>query len=207
MKKIPTFLTPQIWLILLATIAIALSYAYIDRPLAFLSDKYNLQQYFVLKWLTYLNYPIGILILLSLPVLAIRFYSKKWGYNDRAALTVAISCAITIFFKDILKFIFGRYWPATWIDDNLSLLRDGAYGFRWFELNPAYQSFPSGHEALTAVAATSLVIFYPKLKYFGILIIALMALGQVAMNYHFLSDVMAGALLGYLVALKATYKF
>ena len=31
-----------------------------------------------------------------------------------------------------LAYAFGRYWPDTWVHDNPSLIRDGAYGFHPF---------------------------------------------------------------------------
>jgi membrane-associated phospholipid phosphatase len=213
MKKISNILKPnisavrhilsaQIGLILISAIFIILSYQCFDQPLAYMAENNNLRQYSILEWLTYLDFPIKFLVFVALPVLLIRHHFHKRNYHDQAALAISLSVVITIFFKDVLKFIFGRYWPATWLDDNLSLIRDGAYGFTWLQENPAYQSFPSGHMAVMAAAMVALALFYPRLKYFSWLMIILMIAGQLGLHYHFLSDIIAGGLLGYIAALN-----
>ncbi len=57
-------------------------------------------------------------------------------------------------------YVFGRDWPETWIDNNPSLIRDGAYGFHPFHGNSAYGSFPSGHTARTLAVAAVVWIAY-----------------------------------------------
>jgi membrane-associated phospholipid phosphatase len=205
MKAIASILKAQIRLILLGLIIIIFCYQFLDRPVVFLAEEY-LKQYSWLKFCTYLTWPIEIFTFLAFLLLLIRFHWQKHNFHDQAALAAVLSVVIVLFLKDVLKFIFGRSWPATWINDNLSLLRDNVYGFNWLESSASYQSFPSGHLAITVAFMTSLAISYPRLKYLSFLIIALMAIGQLGLNYHFLSDVIAGGLLGYIVALNVNLK-
>ncbi len=60
--------------------------------------------------------------------------------------------------------MFGRTWPETWIDNNPSFIRDGAYGFHWFHGGGGYKSFPSGHMAATCAVLAVLWICYPRFK-------------------------------------------
>jgi membrane-associated phospholipid phosphatase len=98
--------------------------------------------------------------------------------------------------KSKLKLVFGRTWPDNWRPTNLSLIHDGVYGFHLFHSGPAYESFPSGH-ATTVAAVTSVVwLLYPQLRIVcaGCTVTASAML--VILNFHFLSDVVAGAFVG-----------
>lgn len=47
---------------------------------------------------------------------------------------------------------------------------------------------------------TVIWLVYPRLRWLAGLLMLLMVIGQVGLYYHFLSDTIAGATLGYLVA-------
>lgn len=113
----------------------------------------------------------------------------------------------TIFLKDFLKFIFARYWAETFVCNNPSLLKNQVYGFNWFKLDVAYTSFPSGHTTVIAAFATSMWFSFPKLRLLWLMLPLLVMFGQISMYYHFVSDVIAGAMLGALagwIACKAS---
>jgi membrane-associated phospholipid phosphatase len=103
------------------------------------------------------------------------------------------------FLKDIFKVIFGRYWPATFVCNNPSLVSNHVYGFQWFKSGSAYASFPSGHTTFIFSFSISMWFLFPKLRWLWFLLAFLVVVGQIGMYYHFLSDVIAGALLGSLV--------
>jgi undecaprenyl-diphosphatase len=67
----------------------------------------------------------------------------------------------------------------------------------WATLLPPDQfSFPSGHTMSAFAAATSITMFYPSLAA-GVFFCAVsIALSRVILGMHFLSDVVAGALIG-----------
>lgn len=117
-------------------------------------------------------------------------------------LTVANSVAIAVFIKDALKIPFGRYWPTTWTNNNPSLLHDHAYGFHWFHQGVMYQSFPSGHTAVAVAFMIALWQSYPHglWKWGGVLLAALIVIGLLACNYHFMGDLLGGAWVGAVVA-------
>ncbi|VVE03916.1 Undecaprenyl-diphosphatase BcrC [Pandoraea eparura] len=103
-------------------------------------------------------------------------------------------------FKQGLKFAFGRTWPATWIHDNPSYLRDGVFQFRLFGGDgAAYASFPSGHLTVMLAFATVLALRHRALRWPCAVAIALTGFGQLAAAYHWTSDALAGAALGIAV--------
>ena len=52
--------------------------------------------------------------------------------NKTCALLCSLSLIIAEITKAQLKLMFGRTWPDTFVNDNPSFLRDGAYGFNFF---------------------------------------------------------------------------
>jgi membrane-associated phospholipid phosphatase len=118
----------------------------------------------------------------------------------RIAFTALVSFALAEAIKASLKIAFGRTWPETWVDSNPSYINDGKYGFFPFHGGPGYASFPSGH--MTAAAAVMTVAWFmlPRGRVAWAIVMVLSAAGLVAMNYHFVSDVIAGFFLGSGVA-------
>ena len=98
--------------------------------------------------------------------------------------------------RNQLKYDFGRTWPETWINNNPSLISNGAYGFNFFHGGPGYSSFPSGHMTVICAVTSVLWIYYPKLRVLYALVVAAIALGLLGADYHFVSDIIAGVLLG-----------
>jgi membrane-associated phospholipid phosphatase len=64
-----------------------------------------------------------------------------------------------------------------------------------------YQSFPSGHTLSAFAAATCLAAFYPPARVAFYLVAGACGVNRVVQHQHFLSDVVAGALMGHLLAL------
>jgi undecaprenyl-diphosphatase len=68
---------------------------------------------------------------------------------------------------------------------------------RWATLLPPDQfSFPSGHTMTAFAVAISLSLFYPSLMPMLLLCAFSIALSRILLGMHFLSDVMAGAIIG-----------
>jgi membrane-associated phospholipid phosphatase len=105
---------------------------------------------------------------------------------------------VAIAFEYYLKFLFGRYWPETWIEDNPSLIGSDAYGFHPFHFGEAYGSFPSGHTARTFAVLSVVWLAYPALRWPCIAVCGAVVVGLVGMNYHFVGDTVGGACLGWL---------
>ena len=76
----------------------------------------------------------------------------------------------------------------------------------WATLLPPDQfSFPSGHAITACAVAVSLSLFYPELAA-GLLFCALsVAASRILLGMHFLSDVLAGAVIGTVLAYGSTW--
>jgi len=66
-------------------------------------------------------------------------------------------------------------------------------------------SFPSAHAAMSFAAVPILDREYPQMKWFWILFAVIVAVSRLYLDVHFLSDVIAGALIGYSVGKTVIY--
>lgn len=101
------------------------------------------------------------------------------------SFTVLESYTVTLALTVLLKFVFGRARPY---------LENGPFHFRAFSFDSQYHSFPSGHASL------SWSIFTPVAERFGVFwfsIPMLLSLQRITSDNHWLSDVVAGATLGW----------
>ena len=112
-----------------------------------------------------------------------------------------ISVLATIIIKDQLKFVFGRTWPDTWGPGIVSFVRDGVYGFHFFQFGKSFKSFPSGHAAVAAAVLSVAGMLFPSLRAACAIGVLLADAGLVALNLHFLGDVVAGSFVGFSAAL------
>ena len=65
-------------------------------------------------------------------------------------------------------------------------------------------SFPSAHAAVAFAALPVLNKTYPKLKWLWILSASFVAFSRIYIQVHYLSDVVAGALIGYFISIFIT---
>jgi membrane-associated phospholipid phosphatase len=114
-------------------------------------------------------------------------------------VVACISLVLADQFRVSLAYVFGRYWPETWIHNNPSLIGNGAYGFHPFHDGIVYGSFPSGHTARTLAAASVAWIAYPRGRWACVLAAVAVAVGLIGMDYHFVGDVIAGGFVGGIV--------
>jgi len=131
---------------------------------------------------------------------------RAWGPLARWQKTLAVACLSLIVadeFRTSLGDLCGRYWPETWFHNNLSLIGTGTYGFHPFESGDDIGSFPSGHAARIFGFATVWWIALPRSRAVWIVVCVPMLVSLVAMDYHFVSDVIAGSVLGGIVAAYA----
>jgi undecaprenyl-diphosphatase len=110
------------------------------------------------------------------------------------AAAVAVSFGIALFLR--LKRSFGRKRPCA-LEPHC-----------WATLLPPDQfSFPSGHTITAFAVAVSLGTFYPAL-FPGLLFCALsVALSRILLGLHFLSDVVAGGVLGAMLGYTSALLF
>jgi membrane-associated phospholipid phosphatase len=189
-------------------VLVALCYVYVDRQVAiFVHDHGLSRQYPDLKWPTY---PPPIVQTWTPVLLGALMVRRAWGPLSRWEVTLLAACLSLVIAdqcKQTLKDVAGRYWPNTWIHDNPSFIRDGAYGFHPFQYGAAYDSFPSGHTARTLGFTAVVWVAYPRWRWLCVLVSALVAIGLIGMNYHFVGDVIAGGFVGAIVGVYAAHGF
>jgi membrane-associated phospholipid phosphatase len=187
----------QKWTVSLVTTAIAVtvSYLWLDIPVA--TFAHTLTHTRLYAELTLLPEPLVPISLLVLFVLSLWALAGQPLYRPlRVALLCSVSLIVAETAKTELKYIFGRTWPETWVNRNLSLIHDGVYGFNFFHGGPGYASFPSGHTTAVCAVASVLWICYPKFRVLYAAAIAAFAIGLIGANFHFLSDIIAGGFVG-----------
>jgi membrane-associated phospholipid phosphatase len=95
--------------------------------------------------------------------------------------------------KTALKDIFGKVTTRAWLANH------ELYGFHWFGGEWRFDGFPSGHMAVFTVLALAVWRFFPRYRTVCMSLLFLLAASLVVTSYHFLSDVLAGALVGFLI--------
>jgi membrane-associated phospholipid phosphatase len=186
-------------------VAVLVCYFWIDRSVAFFVHRHHFNDIKVLRWLTYPPPEVQTWSPLILTMLAVR---RAWGPLKRWQKVLLIACAsliVTDQFRVCLGDVFGRYWPETWFHDNPSLIGNGTYGFHPFQRGDDLGSFPSGHAARILSFVVVWFMAVPRSRATGAVVSLAMLLSLVLMNYHFVSDVIAGAFLGAIIAAYAVH--
>jgi len=112
----------------------------------------------------------------------------KYGHNLFFFFSsIALSGLIT----DTLKPILGRARPV-------EMLREGLYGFRPFTFHSVWNSMPSGHTTTAATAAYLLIVFFPRGRWLWLAFGAILSISRVMVNAHYMSDIVAGMMVGIL---------
>jgi membrane-associated phospholipid phosphatase len=199
------------WLLafVLVTLAVVISYYWLDRPIAlFIHNQLPRNSRMLLEPVTYIPNPLIWIATITFLALGIRSLTgRPLSKMQTAVLLCSFSLIIAETIKSELKFVFGRTWPETWRQNNSSFIHDGIYGFNLFHGGDAYQSFPSGHMTAICAIASVLWIYYPRLRPIY-LIVTLAVLGSlVGTNFHFLSDTIAGAFVGVSTGLMVAMLF
>ncbi|HEY2838295.1 MAG TPA: phosphatase PAP2 family protein [Pirellulales bacterium] len=205
-------------------IAIVLSYYFVDRPVAFAVHSHEIArtefnlfgvEVPIFKWLTY---PPPVAQTLSPLVFATLMLRRLWGplaHWQKTLLVASLSLMVANEFRASIGDVCGRYWPETWFNvnpaapgpNNPSLIGDDTYGFHPFDLSAGVGgdigSFPSGHSARIVGFAAVWWIAVPRSRALCVVVAPPMLISLVAMNYHFVSDVIAGSVLGGIVGAYA----
>ena len=172
---------------------IVASVAWLDRPIAyFVHDAFG--QYLIVGSFTETpSFFSPLAVLVFLIVVARRIAFRPFGRLDVALILADLSIILAKLVVAPLKVMFGRTWPQYHMP---SLIGDGTYGFNFFQAGPSLESFPSGHMASICALLVVFWLWYPA--YWPTYTVAIfgMAVGLVIGNYHFLSDVIAGAFVG-----------
>jgi membrane-associated phospholipid phosphatase len=186
------------------TVAVVVCYYFVDKPVAFFVHAHQIARFDAFRWLTEPPPLVQSWSPLVLVALAIR---RAFGPWQKWQATLFLACASLIVadqFRQSLGDLCGRYWPETWHDNNPSLIGTGAYGFHPFEVGDDVGSFPSGHSARIAGFFAVFWLAMPRGRWLYALVAIPMLLSLIAMDYHFVGDVIAGTTLGALIGIWAT---
>lgn len=185
-------------------VAVAICYAFLDRPIAYFAHD-HLRQYKIFAQMTKIPESFAALGSIIAVVFGLMSLARPLARWQLVAFTASITYFSGAVIKNQLKTVFGRTWPETWVQNNPSLIRDGAFGFNLFHGGgEGWESFPSGHTTGICTVMAVLWISYPRFRPVFGLLIAMVAIGLIGANYHFLSDIVAGGFLGVSVAIVAT---
>jgi membrane-associated phospholipid phosphatase len=180
--------------------AILLSILFIDQPLSLWTyDQFHpTRRYF--HNMTKLVDGIEILVMMGLVCCGVLFArGKALTPRDVTALRISLAVLAAIGVKDLLKVTFGRTWPETWTSNNPSFITDHVSYFAPFHGGLGWSAFPSGHETVAAAFCAALWLLAPRLRGLCIPILLVVAVGLLGADEHWLSDIVAGGLVGWLV--------
>ena len=169
---------------------------YLDQPLAtsimqLLSSNHELYR-------ATSNIPDILLILVCISTvamwLAYFLLSRRKGSNRQLQFLQVAATAVpsAYLLKSLLQFAFGRTNTRIWLSGGATL------EFSWFH-GDGIGCFPSGHMTVFTSFFVAVCYYYPEYRTPATGMLLLLAAALTITDYHFLSDVMAGAYLGLLV--------
>jgi len=132
------------------------------------------------------DYPILLLFMII-----VSFYFIKELKAKKAVLAVWISPILTFAINIPIKLIFARPRPDLLL--------------KFYPLGIPNFSFPSSHAAVFFSILPLLIARTKKLRYVWLVYVILVALSRILLSQHYLSDVIAGALLGYGIGILVLY--
>jgi membrane-associated phospholipid phosphatase len=187
-----------LWVVLLP--AIIYCYQHVDKPLALWLHARDSRHWPVLNQPHRIADLLVYLLLPALIVCSVAWWRRYEGRWLQITFDACLSLAAVLIVKTPVKALFGRTWPDSFYHNNPSYLDHGVYGFLPLQWKVAYWAFPSGHTAQIVAVSAAVMLHEPKLGWIFVPLSTFVMIDLVAMNYHWLSDVLAGVLLGASIA-------
>jgi membrane-associated phospholipid phosphatase len=175
---------------------VVVCYGLVDRPVARFIDEHQFFSERALEWPPRVSNWLKSVGSLAVVVILLWRIWHRGGQVQRVFLAIAADVVAATFVKQVLKWGFGRYWPMSWHPHFPSLLGTGDYGFHPFHHGLAYESFPSGHALVVCSLMALLWVAAPRGRWIWGSIYVLVCVALVGLNYHFVGDVIAGAVIG-----------
>ncbi len=136
----------------------------------------------IMKWFSHELTVFVILVIIS----ALFLYNEK---KKRYIPILFTSFFLSIALSKLFKFIFMRPRPQ-----GVKLMK---FGFLDYTLNLPDYSFPSTHATSAFSVLPILDKQFKKLQFFWIFFSVMVGISRIYLNEHYLSDVVAGTILGY----------
>lgn len=182
----------------IAAVLTVLSYLFVDQRVALWVQRYVFSISLLRK------YASDIPDLLLLFVLTVAgscwvlylFFAARHRYDRHRgfALLCGVGLPLAFLMKMVLQYVFGRYPPRYW------LFQPRVAGLHWFQSWTIPHGFPSGHMTVITAFAVMLYYFYPRFRALYLFALTGLGIALVITNYHFISDVIAGAYVGLFTA-------
>jgi lipid A 4'-phosphatase len=182
-------------------VAMAVSVAWIDRPLALYFKVADDRLTLWLQWITQFGLGWGWLVISGLAALGLWAASLRPQAGAMRERLVAWALVPGFIFlsvlaaglvADIIKILLGRTRPKL-------LFADGSFGLTGLSFRADHWSFPSGHVTNVAALAAALTMLWPRHVAAYALFVALIALSRIGTTQHFLSDTIGAAFIATLV--------
>ncbi len=171
---------------------ITISYFYFDIPIALYF--HGIEDSLVVSIASVLTY-LGEGIYYIVPSLILFLYWRKRNpIYGKTALFIFATTASSGIIVNVLKIFFARFRPKMYFSEQL-------YGFDWFHTGASMASFPSGHSTTAMGVWFAFALLLPKYRYLLLSIGVLIVSTRIIVTAHYLSDTVAGSLLGVIVTL------
>lgn len=113
---------------------------------------------------------------------------------------VFLSVWLAVLLGELIKGAVGRGRPFVGGVAN-------AFNFSHFAWSESYSSFPSGHATTSFALAFAVAALWPRLRMLALAYAAIICCSRLVLLAHHPSDVVAGGLLGWIVAMAVRYWF
>jgi membrane-associated phospholipid phosphatase len=182
------------WLLVLAVcvVALPLCVVYWDRSIAeFFNNHFRYTGAWA--WLNRALLPFPLVVVAAMFFL---FGAAGWrltGREIQRSMETPLLCSWAAMWglaaERIFKGIFGRPGPVLYFYMH-------RYEFEWVHANLRWDSFPSGTAILAMALAAVVWMRHPRLRVLAVALTVPLLCGVIVANWHWLSDVIAGAFLG-----------
>jgi membrane-associated phospholipid phosphatase len=144
---------------------------------------------------------VGFLILIVLLAPRLQGTSRAiWLSVGTRVQYIFLSVWLAVLLGELLKGTIGRGRPFVGGAAN-------AFNFSHFAWSEVYASFPSGHATTSFALAFAVAALWPKLRMLMIAYAVIICSSRLVLLAHHPSDVVAGGLLGWIVAMAVRYWF
>ena len=120
--------------------------------------------------------------------------NPRWNLLGRQSVYVFVAVALPGIFTMIVKGIVGRARPYLFVTE-------GPSGFNPLSYESIYASWPSGHTTTSFAFVVAIILLAPRFKYVLLPFAVLAAYSRMAVDAHYLADVIIGTTIGTIGAI------